>query len=246
MLTGERCIRYPAWKVCNRTFQQEAGSDVVDLTGAIAAISALGTAAYGLVDAAKAFWGGPSNFGFKFIRECLAPFDGALAIANAGGAQGHVAFLNTLKANWLNGVPMADQKATAKSLIHLGLTPAGAPALAQATSLNANALTALATKVQNGEALLPSDVTLFGRFDAIVSAKLDTGFERADQRYRNAAKALAFGVSVVLGLLGAPIVGASLWVGALVGIVATPLAPVAKDLASSLSAATKAISAVKR
>jgi hypothetical protein len=134
----------------------------------------------------------------------------------------------------------------AKALIHLGLTSAGAPALAQATGLDAAALTALATKVQTGEALLPNEVTLFGRFDAIVSAKLDTGFERADQRYRNAAKALAFGVSVVLGLVGAPIVGANAAVGLLVGVVATPLAPVAKDLASSLSAATKAISAVKR
>ncbi len=218
----------------------------MDLPGAIAAIGALGTAAYGLVDASKAFWGGPSNFGFGFIQECLEPFANALAIADAGGVHGRVAFLNTLKANWLNGVAMADQKATAKALIHLGLTSAGAPALAQATGLDAAALTALATKVQTGEALLPNEVTLFGRFDAIVSAKLDTGFERADQRYRNAAKALAFGVSVVLGLVGAPIVGANAAVGLLVGVVATPLAPVAKDLASSLSAATKAISAVKR
>jgi hypothetical protein len=218
----------------------------MDIPGAIAAIGALGTAAFGLVDASKAFWGGPSNFGFGFIKECLAPFASALAIADSSGAHGRDAFMNTLKANWLNGVPMADQKATAKALIHLGVTTANAPALAAATGLDATKLTAVATKIQAGNTLLPDEVTLFGRFDAIVSAKLDTGFQRADQRYRNAAKALSFGVSVVLGLAAAPILGADIGEGLLVGIVATPLAPIAKDLSSSLAAATKAIGAVKR
>jgi hypothetical protein len=131
-------------------------------------------------------------------------------------------------------------------LIHLGLTAANAPALATATSLDAALLTAVATKIQAGGPLDPADVTMFGRFDAIVSAKLDTGFERADQRYRNAAKALSFGVSVVLGLVAARIIGVAMGEGLLIGVVATPLAPIAKDLASSLSAATKAISAVRR
>lgn len=218
----------------------------MDIPGAIAAIGALGVAAFGLVDASKAFWGGPSNFGFGFIRECLAPFGNALAIADPASVHGRDAFMNTLKANWLNGVPMADQKAAAKALIHLGLTAANAPALASATGLDAIRLTAVAAKIQAGAPLVPDEVTLFGRFDAIVSAKLDTGFQRADQRYRNAAKALSFGIAVVLGLAAARIVGADMAVGLLIGIVATPLAPVAKDLTSSLAAATKAISAVKR
>lgn len=217
-----------------------------DIPGTIAAIGALGTAAFGLVDASKAFWGGPSNFGFGFIAECLSPFAAALAIANSNGAHGQYAFMNTLKANWLNGVPMADQKAAAKALIHLGLTAGNAKALAEATALDAERFGALATKIQSGEPLNPDEVTLFGRFDAIVSAKLDTGFERADQRYRNAAKALAFAVSVALALTAAPIVGASWGNALLAGVVATPLAPVAKDLTSSLAAAVKAVSAVKR
>jgi len=218
----------------------------LDIPGAIAATAALGTAAFGLVDAAKAFWGGPSNFGFGFIRECLAPFAAALAVVDADGTHGHDAFLSTLRANWLNGVPMADQKAAAKALIHLGLTSRSAEPLARATGLDAARLTALAAKIDAGQPLDPDEVTMFGRFDAIVSAKLDTGFERADQRYRNAAKALAFGVAVVLGLAGARAVGADPMEGMLVGIVATPLAPVAKDLTSSLAAAAKAVRSVKR
>jgi hypothetical protein len=82
----------------------------VDIPGAIAAIGALGTAAFGLVDASKALWGGPSNLGFGFIKECLEPFANALAVADTSGVHGRDTFLNTLKANWLNGVPMADQK----------------------------------------------------------------------------------------------------------------------------------------
>ena len=34
----------------------------------IGAVGGLGAAAMGLVDALKAFWGGPSNFGFSRIR----------------------------------------------------------------------------------------------------------------------------------------------------------------------------------
>jgi hypothetical protein len=52
---------------------------VVDLTGGvlttissfIAAAGALGTTAYGLVDACKAFRGGVSNVGFKSIRNVV-------------------------------------------------------------------------------------------------------------------------------------------------------------------------------
>ncbi|HZQ12851.1 MAG TPA: hypothetical protein VFB31_08590, partial [Pseudolabrys sp.] len=91
----------------------------------IAAIAALGTAAYGLVDAMKAFGGGPSLVGYGRIKSALAPFDPALqALGNAPW--------QTLRANWLNGVAKADQKAAAKSLIHLALSPGNATKLAAA------------------------------------------------------------------------------------------------------------------
>lgn len=40
----------------------------------IAAAGGLGTAAMGLVDALKAFGGGPSNIGFKYIRSAVERF----------------------------------------------------------------------------------------------------------------------------------------------------------------------------
>jgi hypothetical protein len=155
--------------------------------------------------------------------------------------------METLRANWLNGVPTDDQKAKAKALIHLGLTQKNAPSLAKASGLDAAALSAAAAKIDIGAPLDANDVTLLGRFDAIVSAKLDAGYERADQFYRDTAKLLAGIVAVVLALWGNALLPQPYhWWGAmLVGLVATPLAPIAKDLTSSLAAAVTAVQAVK-
>ena len=98
------------------------------LLNMIAAIGALGTAAMGLVDAFKVFWGGPSNFGYGFIEAAVKRF-----VPNTAGgpaAFGQTDVLRTLRANWLNGVAEADQKAKAKALIHLRLTKGDASALA--------------------------------------------------------------------------------------------------------------------
>ena len=66
----------------------------------IAAAGALGTAAFGLVDASKAFWGGMSNPGFGYIRKAVETL-----LATAGGATafGRTEIMATLRANWLNG-----------------------------------------------------------------------------------------------------------------------------------------------
>jgi cytochrome bd-type quinol oxidase subunit 2 len=112
----------------------------------------------------------------------------------------------------------------------------------------------------------------------VLSAILDEAYERADQRYRNAAKLLAVVVATLLALAGGwliyyhpgaatcpaatlpaacpPAPNALPWwsyfasgqfgLALLVGLSATPLAPVAKDLASSLQAAAAAVGAARR
>ena len=89
-------------------------SELTNMTGALAAIGALGTAAYGLVDVTKVFYGGVSRAGFGYIKKALKPFE--LALIAAGGAD----WSKTLFAHWINGTSLDDQKAVAKSLIHLG------------------------------------------------------------------------------------------------------------------------------
>jgi len=220
---------------------------ISEITSAIAAIGALGTAAYGLVDGSKAVRGGASNLGYAFIETAMQPFQPALAKLGTGVAE------RTLRANWLNGVAKADQKAAAKALIRLGLDASVAPALATGTNISKEALTAAAQKIDNGTALTPADMNILAQFDARLSAILDAAYERADQQYRNSAKLCSCAVAVVLSLVaGVMVIGwSNFWPDGffeaiLIGLVATPLAPVAKDLASSLQAAAAAVTAVRR
>lgn len=224
----------------------------------LAAVGGLGTAAYGLVDASKAFMGGMSNPGFGYIKKTVTPLLGQQA--TGATAFGRAQILATLRANWLNGVAKADQKAIAKSLIRLGLTAGNARHLAQETGVDANELEAAAQNVGNGTPLTQQDINALGRFDAVVSAILDLGYERADQLYRNSAKLAAAGVAIVLAVIGGGIIfydqtpapaggyfGSSLFLlSIVVGAMSTPLAPVAKDISSSLQAAAKAVGAGRR
>lgn len=214
----------------------------------IAASAALGAAAFGLVDASKIFRGGISNAGFGYLEAALKRFEAALNIA------GGVTLLDTLRANWLNGKPLDDQKSAAKSLIRLGITPQAAPTLAAAVGLSSGALQTAAEHIDQGADLTEQDINILGRFDALVEAVIDLGYGRADQMYRNSAKAASAIVAVVLALIAAYLLNARAapadvpvsYVTALfVGIVATPIAPMAKDLTSSLQSAAGALRAVR-
>ncbi len=212
----------------------------LNIPAMIAAVGALGTAAYGLVDVSKVAGGGISNAGFSFIKAALKPYQGALELI--GGQATAI-----IRANWLNGIPKADQKAKVKALVRLGLTTATAEESAKGVpSIDGPTLKAIATKLQAGTALATSDIDLLARFDAILDAQLDGAFERADQLYRTSAKFLAAIVAVVLAVLAVAIVDWNYWPIAIVaGLVSTPVAPIAKDLSSALATAVSAMKAVK-
>lgn len=215
----------------------------------IGAVAALGTAAYGLVDAGKAFGGGISLVGLGPIRAAVGRF----VTLDAAGTDDVSA---TIKANWLNGVAKAEQKAMAKGLIRLALAAgdqAQVQKLATATNIPVAELTAVATAVNTGAQLTQPQIGVLGQFDTVVSAALDAGYERGDQAYRNASKLAGAVVAVVLAVIGGALISkGAYWftremaVAILVGLVSTPLAPIAKDLSSALVAAVKAVSAAKR
>jgi hypothetical protein len=222
------------------------------VTEAIAAIAALGTAASGLVDATKAFNGGISNIGFKRIETALTPFRNALVAAESD-------WTDTIRAAWINGVAKEDQKSAAKSLIRLGLSSANAARMAPAGHVDPVALTDVMQSIENGTALAPDQVNLLGRFNGAIDAAMDGGFEQADQQYRNASKAWAGLAAVLLAIGGGALMdgattlngfgtylgGSHFWEAVLVGLVAVPLAPVAKNLTSSLQAAVTAMKSVQ-
>lgn len=225
----------------------------LDLSKVVLAVGSLGTAAYGVVDTSKAFWGGVSNRGFGDIRKVISNFipgsakgDGsttALALPSA---------LATLRANWLNGMAMADQKSVAKALIKLNLTKDSAKGMADATGVDATLLASVAEKLASGAALTPQETDVYGRFDLLLASLLDQGYQRGDQRYRNSAKLLAVPVAVLLALCGAWALngsaptGPDIWKAVTCGLLATPLAPVAKDLSSAIQAGTKVAQAWKK
>jgi hypothetical protein len=217
----------------------------LDLSKIVLAVGGLGTAAYGVVDASKGFGGGISNRGFGDVRQIITKFIPPPPAGKVESAHSLPSALATLRANWINGMPMSDQKSVAKALIKLNLTRENAKVMAEAAGVDPDRLAGVADKLVTGAALAPEETDVYGRFDLLLSAQLDQGYQRGDQRYRNSAKVLAIPVAIALALLGAWAIDGKGFdaheaLKALAGgLLATPLAPVAKDLSSTIQAGAK-------
>ncbi len=219
--------------------------DVKAMVEVVGAVGALGSAASGLVDTTKIFWGGVSRCGYSTIRRQLQPFHALLH------AIPHDVAWRTLYALWINGAPIERQKATAKRLIRLGFNPHTAPALAAATGLPQDELAALAQQIDGGADFDDCTRGIRFRLDAVLDAVLDAAYEKADQKYRNAAKLLAATIAIALSAFAgwALFYNEYTWgeflFSVAVGALATPLAPVAKDLTTAITAAVQASAKVR-
>jgi hypothetical protein len=232
------------------------------LTAIIAAVGGLGTASYGIVDVTKSFAGGVSNCGFACIAKTMAtliPEKTPAAAADADTSEPATppalslsSMLITLKSNWINGMASDDQRAIAKILVKLRLNADLVPVLATLTGVNPATLASVAAKIASGTPLDKDETDVYGRFDLVLTTILDQAYQRADQQYRNAAKLCAVFVSIILAVVGAWSLGQiqsffltdrAFWNSVLLGLLATPLAPVAKDIASAVQAGAKAAQA---
>lgn len=214
-----------------------------DLPQLVTAIGGLGAAAFGLVDATKVFGGGVNHIGFRGIRAAV------LALTDAGEPVNGLSqkkIVATLQANWMNGTDLGSQKAIAKSLIKLNLHPRNARALADATGVDPLVLTAIATSVETGTPLNSAQSDVYARFDLIVTAMLDEAYQRSNQIYRNWTRALAAAVAVGLAMAGGMILRMDPGRSLLVGLLATPLAPIAKDISSALAVAVNSMQLAKK
>lgn len=213
---------------------------VSQLSTIIAAVGAVGTAAFGLVDAFKALpGGGISRAGFKFIRQTILKLAPEVASLDGTGL-GRDSLLYTLQSQWINGTATTDQINIAKSLIKLRLTPDTSAALA---SVDAAILSQIAASIRSGTALTPQQTDVYGRFDLLLTTLLDQAYQRAGQRYRNSAKFAAIPVAVALALIAAWVIPNQITLPqvVLVGLIATPVAPVAKDVSTAITTAVQAI-----
>lgn len=218
----------------------------------ITAIGGLGTASFGLVDATKPFAGGVNRVGFKRIAsvvQSLTPDAAANGLTQAR-------ILGVLRANWYNGKDLASQKAIAKSLIKLDLNSGNAAALATVTGVDSAVLQAVAASMASGTPLKSNESDVYARFDFILTALLDEAYQHSDQAYTNGTRILAAVFALLLAFVGGwALQGDSLqsYLGShdaglalLVGILAIPLAPIAKDLSSALATAVNTMQLVKK
>jgi hypothetical protein len=224
----------------------------------ITAIGGLGTAAFGLVDASKAAFSGINRIGMDHIKQVVSDLSpdqaGEGLPAKPVNSLPRQNILQTVEANWVNGNDLASQKAIAKSLIKLHLSAGNATALAAKTNVDPALLGSVAAKTIAGQSLVQAESDVFARFDLIVTAMLDEAYQLSDQVYRNWTRALAAFVAVVLALAGAWSLEGQAFLSSpgdialafLVGLLATPLAPIAKDLSSALATAVNTMQLVKK
>lgn len=222
----------------------------------VTAIGGLGTAAFGVVDATKVFNGGVNHIGFKDIRDRIKKLIPETPTGDKStNALGSADVLRTLRGNWFNGTDLASQKAIAKSLVKLSFNPSSAEAMAQATSVDSAVLKAVAESIGAGTPLTTPQSDVYARFDLILTALLDATYQRADNKYRNGTRAWAVVASVLLALAGVCILDnvapsglgpSQFWEAIIVGLLATPLAPIAKDLSTALATAVNTMQLVKK
>jgi len=184
--------------------------------------------------------------------------------------------LDSLRSNWINGTDLASQKAIAKSLIKLHLSAGNAATLAAATNVDPQVLKDVAAGIVSGTALTQQQGDAYSRFDLIVTAMLDECYQCADQVYRNWTRGLAAFIAILLAVAGSYLLqangapadpttvaatanhaatGLTFWAflhsadfgrALIVGILATPLAPIAKDLSTALASAVNTMQLVKK
>ncbi|MGA7341100.1 MAG: hypothetical protein WBE72_08815 [Terracidiphilus sp.] len=232
----------------------------MQLSTVITAIGGLGTAAFGLLEALKPVFSSINRMGLSHINDTIStltpnqaapglPSDPLNALPQKG-------ILATIEANWVNGTAVTDQKAIAKSLVKLHLSAGTAEALAKKVNVDPAMLKSIAAKTLAGTPLQQAESDVFSRFDLILTATLDEAYQLSDQIYRNGTRGLAAVIAVVLALAGA--VSLEGWVlfqrghwrdialAFLVGLLATPLAPIAKDISTALATAVNTMQTVKK
>jgi len=251
---------------CISFVEQERGTTMnvqistLELSQVITAVGGLGTAAFGLLEALKPFFSSINRMGLDHISDTIATLtptqNGEGVPRDPLNAPPQRSILATIEANWVNGVDLTAQKAVAKALIKLHLSPGTAEAVAKNVNIDPVVLNAVAAKTLAGLPLAQPESDVFSRFDLMITSMLDEAYQYSDQVYRNRTRTLAAFLAVVLALCGAiGLEGRILFqpghlhdlaLALLVGILATPLAPIAKDISTALTTAVNTMQVVKR
>ena len=226
------------------------------VAGAVVAVGALGTAAFGLVEAfGKALVLGRVGLpfvGYGCVRVVIKLYAPALKftygdayerilIQEYRDGRGKGRAPETIRQGVRLALPLMEA-AEARAIVQgaWGMEAQAAEDLVDALQAEARTGKALTAKAAKDAALLA------GRFGLALDSRIAAAFTLAEEKYQAAARlwagiaaivlALAFNWSLSTTASG----GYPYWIAVLIGAAAVPLAPVAKDISSALTDALKA------
>lgn len=202
-----------------------------NLVEIVLATGALGTAAFGIVEALK--WTPIGEIGFRSIRKVLGPIWKVLGVAYGED------FENLLRYQYKGA--QEDLSRTLRQGVRIGLKANNAPDLAVFLGMiDEEKLSQAAQQAEVGEDL-PDDLrNVLGRFELAVDTRIDAAMTLAQSRYQGALRVIASFVALGIALIVGVILD-TLLLAALVGVAAVPLAPIAKDLVTALQSAAQAL-----
>jgi len=226
----------------------------------VLAAGALGTAAFGIVEGFK-FSPRWASAGFSMIKKMLGPHVYAsLAIAYGDD------FETFLRAQYIEGRSKGDVHRALRQGIRIGLKPDTALGMADDMGLSlvgSAELVAIADALDCGDELDENLASLLSRFELAVDTRVDAALALADNKYRGQMQLGAMVVAIVLAFVGSFLLeftenpasafadrnwfsvawdnfrASDLGFAIIVGVASVPLAPIAKNVASALGAATK-------
>lgn len=209
--------------------------DITTLGDVILGAGALGTAAFGVVEALK--WTRLGVAGYDQIPAMLGPpLMQALAVAYGDE------YDSLLRAQYRKPGGEAELGRTLRQGVRIGLSPDNAAALATYIGrVDAFAFKGAIQALAEGKDLSDAQRNLIGRFELAVDSRIESALSLASDRYIGMLRGVASVFAVVLGLVAAKLMNEDLALGFMVGIVAVPLAPIAKDVVAALKAATGAL-----
>jgi hypothetical protein len=201
----------------------------------VLAVGALGTAAFGIVEALK--WTPIGLMGFGQINKLLGqPVMKALEVAY--GPE----YLLLLKAQYRAGRTQAQLPKTIRQGARVGLTPDTAAGMADRMGVvEASELVNVAEALQAGTDLSAAQTSILGRFELALDARIDAAMALANDKYGGSLRVVASAVAIIIAIAVGLNVGEDLLMSLVVGIAAVPIAPMAKDLTKAIQAAGKAL-----
>lgn len=220
------------------------GASIGDI---VIAIGALGTAAYGIVDGFK-FFRGWAAAGFRRIQDTL----GTAVYQSLEIAYG-TDFEKILTSQYIKDRTKGDIVQSLRQGTRVGLTPENAGTMARSLGIqiNPDKLTVIAQKIATGGTLNSSERNILSRFELAVDARIDAALSLAETRYVATMQLRASIVAISLAFAAtyfmettsnvATVNSSDFLLAFVVGVMAVPIAPIAKDVASGLQSAARAV-----